>query len=289
MGLACVKQSSVPTCERVRSDSVIKIEIAGICVALRSDNAKFIEQVEKRYEGFLSTGDPLVTVDVLITDRLKNNASRDMLISLVDNRISLSYYGQTVGYVDVEQGVGQLEMIPYAPLNSLCAIENFLRVLYSFLCVRNNGLLLHASGIVKDNKAHIFLGHSGSGKTTVCRLSSGHTILGDDLVIVRAMNGVWRAFGTPFWIDVPEGAIANESAEIKGFFGLVQDTKVHFEKLNRPRAVAKLTASVPLVYKDLALGKDLIRLCSHAVREIPCYRMHFLPDDSFWRYIDELT
>ena len=266
----------------------VRIEIAGICVALRCGNARFIQQVEKQYEGFLSTRHPLVIINVLITDRLKDNTSGDVLVSLADNKASFIYC-QTAGYVDVGQGIGQLEMTPWIALSGRNAVENFLRVLYSLLCVQNDGFLFHAAGIVKGGNGYLFFGHAGSGKTTVSRLSSDYTILSDDLVVVRAINGLWRVFGTPFWGDMQDRKKTNESAEIKGFFALVKDQKVHFEKLDYSKAIAELISSVPVVYRDPTLVEELIGLCSDVASITPCYRMHFLLNNSFWRYIDELA
>ena len=267
---------------------MIRIEIADICVALRCDNARFIEKVEKRYEGFLSTSPPLVIVDVLITERLKGKIAPDMLTSLTGDKVSF-VSSETEAYVDVKKGIGQLEITSLFALDGNNALENFLRVLYSLLCVRNNGFLFHAAGVVKNNKSYIFFGHSGSGKTTVSRLSTAYTILSDDLVIVKARDGIWKAFGTPFWGGMQEGKRTNESAEIKIFFKLVKDQKVHFEKLDCSGAIAELISSVPVVYKDPGLSGHLIDLCAEAAREIPCYKMHFLPNNSLWRYVDELA
>lgn len=266
----------------------IRIEIADICVALRCDNARFIEQAKKWYKGFLSTASPLVTVNVLISDTLQGDTSRGLLTFFTDSTASLIFH-QARGYIDTEQGIGQLEMAPPFALEHPDSLEIFLRALYSRLCVRNNGFLLHAAGIAKDSEGYLFLGQSGSGKTTVSRVSANCKILSDDLVIVRAINGVWKVFGTPFRGGVDTQEKTSESVEIRAFFGLVKDEKVFFERLDYPRAVAELISSTPMVHQDPTLSEDVIGLCSDIARKIPGYRMHFLLDNSFWRYIDELA
>ena len=266
----------------------VRIEIAEMCVALRCDNGRFVEQVKKRYEGFLSKKAPVVTVDVLISDMVQGSTSEGLRVYRDDNRVSL-VLRQTRGYIDTKNSIGRLEMTPPVGLESLDALEIFLRALYSLLCIRNSGFLLHAAGIAKDSKGYLFLGHSGSGKTTVSRLSANYKILADDLLVVRATDDVWKVFGTPFGAGGDIQKRANESVEIRAFFGLAKDEKVFLERLEYPRAVAELISSTPMVHQDPTLSEDVIGLCSDIARKIPGYRMHFLLDNSFWRYIDELA
>ena len=63
-------------------------------------------------------------------------------------------------------------------------VEYFLRVIYALLVFQAGGLLFHAAGIVRDGQCYLFFGHSGSGKTTVARLSSTDLVLNDDLVVL---------------------------------------------------------------------------------------------------------
>ena len=63
------------------------------------------------------------------------------------------------------------------------ALANFLRVTYALLLIRHGGFLFHSAGMIRNGCGYLFYGHSGSGKTTVSRLSQNHvTLLSDDLV-----------------------------------------------------------------------------------------------------------
>lgn len=57
-----------------------------------------------------------------------------------------------------------------------------------------NGLFLHASAVVVDGGAMLFLGHSTAGKSTISRLLGNiHPILADDSVFAfQDARGVWR-------------------------------------------------------------------------------------------------
>jgi len=61
-------------------------------------------------------------------------------------------------------------------------------------CLRPaNGLLVHAGAMVVSGKALLFLGHSGAGKSTICRLLGEHySTLSDDLLrLTRRQDGAW--------------------------------------------------------------------------------------------------
>jgi hypothetical protein len=60
------------------------------------------------------------------------------------------------------------------------------------LLLRQQGWLpLHASGVVIDGRAILFLGPSGAGKssTAAALRARGHTVITDDVAIVRTVNG----------------------------------------------------------------------------------------------------
>ena len=90
----------------------------------------------------------------------------------------------------------------------------FARKLLSF-----DGLFLHSSAVMLDGKAYLFSADSGTGKSTHtqkwCRLF-GATYINDDKPVLRVIDGVWTAFGTPWSgkndlsspVGVPLGGIA---------------------------------------------------------------------------------
>lgn len=67
-----------------------------------------------------------------------------------------------------------------------------------------DGFMLHASGVVYENKAYLFSAPSGTGKsthTTIWRKTFGEDktfILNDDKPVIRFIDGKVVAFGTPW-------------------------------------------------------------------------------------------
>jgi len=186
------------------------------------------------------------------------------------------------GWIDLATGRGELVMRPTG------RVENFLRVLYAWLCLDQGGLVLHACGVISNRRAFVFYGPSGSGKTTVACLSSDRTILSDDIVIVKKQNGKFRAFGVPFRGDLPEAPRTNDSADLAGIFILHKATENRLEPLPISLAAARLTACVPFVMSEPHNAQRVMRVANELATSVPRYALHFKRDPEFWSLLDGL-
>ena len=156
-----------------------------------------------------------------------------------------------------------------------------LMLMYAFATARKNTLLMHASVTVKDGKGYVFLGKSGTGKSTHSQLwinnIEGCSLLNDDNPVMRVMdNGEVRIFGSPWSgktpcyhnVDVPVGAIVN----------------LHQAKKNAIRRLSLVEAYVAMhvsfsgyrFIKEMADGLHATN--EKVVSTVPCYVLDCLPD-----------
>jgi hypothetical protein len=187
------------------------------------------------------------------------------------------------GTIDEVAGRGQLEL---SSPNSAEAVDYFVRAFIALLAFRSGGLLIHAAGIVRQGQTYLFFGHSGSGKTTVARNSVNDLVLNDDLLVLFLDSSGWQAYATPFWNPgqvqpVPGGA------PMVGLYRLVQDTQVFLEPMSKAQALAELVSNIPIIPDDPAKGKVLLERLQKLLESVPVWRLHFLPDASFWNFITE--
>ena len=114
------------------------------------------------------------------------------------------------GWFNLQSSRGELVMRPQGNP------ENFLRVWYAWRLAEVGAILVHASGLIKNGLGYCFFGASGSGKTTITRLSGGTLILSDDLVVVKCGETSKDApvilFGVPFRGELVEGPRINAFA-----------------------------------------------------------------------------
>ncbi len=73
------------------------------------------------------------------------------------------------GAIDVTGQQGQLTFTASQPF---AAADYFMRSALALLAFETGGLLFHAAGLAYHERGYAFFGYSGSGKTTVARLSS---------------------------------------------------------------------------------------------------------------------
>src|SRR5262245_4146950 len=82
------------------------------------------------------------------------------------------------------------------------------------MLAREGGLLLHAAGVVTGQDGWVFTGDSGTGKSTLARwfTARGATVLNDERIILRKVEGQFRVWGTP-WVGT-DGVGRNQSGQL---------------------------------------------------------------------------
>ncbi len=184
-------------------------------------------------------------------------------------------------YVNLDTFEGEINIA------SKKSFDTLLRYIYPMALIYRDGFCIHASSVVKNDKAYIFPGKSGAGKTTIAWLSQDATFLGDDVSIVRKMGEEFIAYGSPFCgsFGVSGGKI---SKPIIGSFFPVKSKENYVVKLSAKDALRKLLPNILLFGQDQYSKTKAFDLAYEFVSSISNYNLHFLRDLSFWKCIDEL-
>jgi hypothetical protein len=187
------------------------------------------------------------------------------------------------GFIDEGAGRGQLDLSTH---NALEAVDYFVRACIALLAFRAGGVLFHAAGIVRLGQAYLFFGHSGSGKTTIARNSIDDLVLNDDLVVLLPHATGWTAHATPFW-NPSQVQFTSQNAPVAGLYRLVQDTQVLLEPMSKAEALAELVSNTPVIPENVRRSAVLLERLQHLLEDVPAWRLHFLPDGSFWKAVSE--
>lgn len=171
----------------------VRLEIAGFGLRLKSDHSGIISILKRRYGKFRGGKNTGFSLEVSGAARRQNPFKP--VIVLVGSRLGLER-GDFKSSLDLDTGAGSLR----AAANEQC-LDAFLRSLISFILMREGGFMLHSAGIVKNGKAHLFLGKSGAGKSTLSKLAAaaGAEVISDEINLLRFEKGCFRACGSPFW------------------------------------------------------------------------------------------
>ena len=160
-------------------------------------------------------------------------------------------------------------------------LNNFIMIAYTIATSSLKTLKLHASVIEKKGKALLFLGKSGTGKSTHSRLWQEFvpesTLLNDDEPVVRICNdGGVKVFGTPWSGKTP--CYRNISAEVKAIVCLSQSPENKLTRLEGIQAFSSVVQSCS-VLRSNKKNKDLVfDNVASLIEIVPVYRLYCRPD-----------
>ncbi len=151
----------------------------------------------------------------------------------------------------------------------------------NIVAVQHSVAAVHSSVIVCHNEAVMFLGESGTGKSTHTRLwrenIEGATLLNDDSPFVGVQNGQVVAFGSPWSGKTP--CYKNESYPIRAIVRLSQAPHNSMRRLRSLFSVGALLPSLPPAFAfDEKLEDAVMNVLSTVIGAVPVYHLECLPN-----------
>ena len=259
---------------------ILTLNIAGLHIELTCKNILLFNALCQRYHLFLLQGEPQFQIEITWEKNTSLVGFSIPDISFQNNQVNLSGR-EFSGYCDVKERHASLVIGVTTPV---AAVDYFLRVVFAFLIFQAEGMMVHGAGILHNGSGYLFFGRSGSGKTTVSHSSVNDEVLNDDLVAVVPQGNTWKMYSTPFWnpTQVKPKPLA---APLTAMYRLVQDNKAYLESFKTGQALAEFMANIPIISSSPAQSECLMERCITLLRQVPAYRLHFLPDASFWGVI----
>lgn len=163
--------------------------------------------------------------------------------------------------------------------NDNLAIEEVLYHLCANVLLTKGVLHLHSSFVLYKDKALVFTGPSGIGKTTQAELwrdFQGALIVNGDACLLRRMEDGWHAFGTPVHGSSPY--CENREAPLSALVVLKQGKENRLERLD---AFSALSECLPEFYRprmDPETEDTFWKAADSLFREIPVYKLTCRPD-----------
>ena len=156
-------------------------------------------------------------------------------------------------------------------------------IAFGILIAPHKAVAIHTSTIVYRDKAVLFLGESGTGKSTHTRLWREHiegaVLLNDDSPIVRIHDGKPYVYGSPWSGKTP--CYKQERHELAGCVRLSQAPYNEIKKLNVMQAYAALHPSCPPDFAyDEKLYDCISAVLNDVLTQVPVYHLACLPDEA---------
>ena len=150
-------------------------------------------------------------------------------------------------------------------------------LLMYYLTVKNEAIMIHASGISDGGIGRIFTGVSGKGKTTSARLwfEAGAQVLNDDRLIIRKEVQGYSIHNTPmFYADEPRKSDFNSAYIIHH----AEENKL--TKMNGAQAVSSIAANCIQHGYDKKMVEHHLNFITEMVGHVSVFDLGFLPNES---------
>ena len=197
--------------------------------------------------------------------------------------------GRTAGWLVCSQGYGKgtLYLSGYLPKS---ALDNALMIQFAMSSACKDTALFHAAAVSLDGRAYMFLGKSGTGKSTHASLwvrhIGGSELMNDDNPAVRInADGTATVYGTPWSGKTP--CYRNVSCPVGGIVQLSQAPYNKIRRLNGIQAYAALMPSISGKRWDSGIADGLHRTENALAGNVPVWHLECLPDEAAARLCKE--
>ena len=275
----------------------VNIEIAGICIAIESQDGLDDWEIYSAYRPFVCNRQ----ADIHLRMRLGNPAISTAGMVFDSSPIwTLHRQGDTTAFKIFDQLNDQKRILSFDsdirmanlffPDAHGAFVDPFygptLELLLIHYLVRQRGMIMHASGIDGDGRGMLFVGESGAGKSTLSNLwhqQDGAAIFSDDRVILLQKEGEYWMYGTPWHGDA--GFVSPRSVKLERVFFLQHDHNNTVRTLKKPETVVEfLKASFPQFWDSDGVAFAMA-FFSDLSETVPCQALSFKPDASIVDFV----
>jgi len=160
--------------------------------------------------------------------------------------------------------------------NAIYPLKNLENRVFSAWLANLGDIILHASGVMVDGKGYCFLGDPGAGKSTLAAALAadpGVTVLGEDQVVLRYLEGCFWIFGTPWHIN--EDMCSPKGIPVEKIFFLDRTLKPGITRITPLDGITRIlqTAFIPYYQSKWVPGiLDHLGLLS---QQVPFYLLSY--------------
>lgn len=166
--------------------------------------------------------------------------------------------------------------------DALFGINNIMMLLFAFTTASLGTLEMHASVVSKDGKAFLFLGKSGTGKSTHSSLwlkyIEGTELVNDDNPVIRIHeDGSIIAYGSPWSGKTP--CYRNVEYPVGAFVRIRQHPENIINRMSLSEAYASIYSSCSGFKAMRSMADGLHESMAAVVTSVPCYVLDCRPDE----------
>lgn len=311
--------------KRMREEVVL--DIAGVCVKIRSDNGIELDS-GAGYSNFIRSRRPK-NIDIDLTLEVKNSyakcspeiifqTEKDIPEESIDRNQEEkdAYFGRGVDWrisragskILLESACGNFQVFldedlkkGFAYIIKSSGRANVSEIIYGFLQILlmyylakyRLGVIVHSAAVKDGGKGYLFAGPSGAGKSTTGRIWYGHSgcgILNDDRVILRRAGGRFYLYSTPWHGDFFDYFSSYTArVNLSSIFFIYHRKKNSAFKLGSRKGFGLLFQSVFAPFWDRECLSYIAEFISHVALSVPLYKFGFKNNKNIIAYVRDLA
>ena len=266
--------------------------VAGHGFTVDAENAVFTEM--KQYQPFLDDKEnqTLFTIRVqesvspiLFTENHRQEDEGQTMIcgETSDGKTVLEYQlgDQAVGWLVCSHDFKEGDVY-YRGGQRLFVVNNALMMMYTFITSDKLTTLFHSSVVSHLGKAYMFLGKSGTGKSTHSQLwlkyIDGTELVNDDNPVVRIIDGEARVYGSPWSGKTP--CYRKVDYPIGGIVKLKQAPANSIRRMEAIEAYVALAMSISGMRWKKWMGDGIHETENQLTASVPVWHLSCLPDQN---------
>ena len=188
------------------------------------------------------------------------------------------FTGSGTAEVEIRDNLYDCSRWPTLSHDQACYMESGEQFYIQLL--RYNGLMLHASAVAMENRAFLFSGQCGMGKSTHTRLwqqiwGDEAKVFNDDKPALRRMDDRWYAYGTP-WCG-KDGINLNMKVPLAGICFLKRGEENRIRRLSAQEAIPMILSQTLNKFHYESTLDLLLNHVNSLVTEIPIYELYNKP------------
>lgn len=262
-------------------DEAVVLSIAGIKLSVESDDPKTIGQIARYCQKFVVVAKPDWQLHLFREKKFRPPALSEPLRwdhakfqSRTEQLFIDGDFKSKVIHVraSTEPGWGDL-----------------LRATFGVLIVRLGGVLVHGAAFLENDRARVFFGPSGRGKTTLSRFAekSGKKILTDESVAILPNKGEVWAWATPFYGELGKVSV-NAGAPLE-MAALLQQAKEHrLIPIPQSELFKQMLQNLFFFPANRFSVETVFDNVERLTASVPGFILHSFPnDETLWGVIDD--
>ena len=192
------------------------------------------------------------------------------------------WWGETAGWLVCSDDYSMGRLITTGKHEKM-AIDNALMIMFALATADKGTVLFHAAVVSYEDRGYMFLGPSGTGKSTHAslwqRYIAGTALVNDDNPVVRIdEDGTATVYGSPWSGKTP--CYRNVSYPLSGIVVLSQAPYNKIQRLSGIYAYAALVESISGKRWDERIADGLHQTENALASSVPVWHLECLPDEA---------